>query len=71
MYQVKSTVLDEKTDGYTSIMPYLKEKSTDKPKKVVPKAQRESIRRMLEISEKGMFTLLVLFNIRSMKLFIR
>ena len=34
-------------------MQYLKDKSTEKPKKVVPKAQRESIRRMLEISEKG------------------
>ena len=53
--QVRSTILDEQTDGFSSIMQYLKDREGGKPKKVVPKPQRESIKRMLEISEEGKF----------------
>jgi len=49
--KVRSTILDEQTDGFSSIMQYLKDREGGKPKKVVPKPQRESIKRMLEISE--------------------
>jgi hypothetical protein len=53
--QVRSTILDEQTDSFDGIMQYLKDRDGGKPKKVLPKAQRESIKRMLEISEEGTY----------------
>ena len=53
VFQIKSTILDEQSEGFSLVMPYLKDRNSGKTKKVVPKPARESLRRMLEIYEKG------------------
>lgn len=47
----KSTIVDEEEDGFADVMQYLKDREDGRQKKITSKPQRESIKRMLEISE--------------------
>ena len=45
--------MDEEEDGFADVMQYLKDREDGRQKKITSKPQRESIKRMLEISEQG------------------